>query len=100
MARPKLDVKHFIVCRASPWEGTPGPTTPRTLETVCHRIGAPPGTEFPFEIEELWAYLRVFNMNAGEATIPFFLGLFWNDAPGGPQRLWTRRFTNIHASFD
>ncbi|MCI0703626.1 MAG: hypothetical protein L0241_21300 [Planctomycetia bacterium] len=95
MARPKLVIKHFIVCRAAPWEGPPGPHKPRTLEGVCHRIGVPPATEFPFEVEELWSYLRVFNMNAGAATIPFFLTLLWNDAPGRPQRLWTRPYAQI-----
>ncbi|MBN9117765.1 MAG: hypothetical protein J0I06_01100, partial [Planctomycetes bacterium] len=84
MARPKLEVKHFIVCQAAPWDGVPGPHTPRTLEGVCHRYGVPPGTESPFEVEELWSYLRVFNMNAGAATVPFFLALLWTDAPGGP----------------
>lgn len=95
MARPKVEVKHFIVCRAARWEGPPGPFTPRTLETVCHRIGVPPETEFPFQLEELWAYLRLFNMNAGAATVPFHLSLLWNDAPGGPRRLRTRPFAQI-----
>jgi hypothetical protein len=95
MTRPKLDAKHFVVCRAVPWDGLPGPHTPRTLEGVCYRYGVPPGTEFPFEVEELWTYLRVFNMNAGAATIPFFLALIWNDAPGSPQRVWTRPYARI-----
>src|SRR5687767_5009491 len=95
MARPKLDVKHFIVCRAAPWEGPPGPRTPRTLEGVCHRIVVPPAAEAPYDVEELWTYLRVFNMSAGAATIPFFLALIWSDAPGGPQRLWTRYYADI-----
>src|SRR4051812_42462375 len=95
MARPKLDVKHFIVCRAAPWDGSPGPFTPRTLEGVCHRIEVPPGAEAPFDVEELWTYLRVFNMNAGTAAIPFHLALIWNDAPGKPQRVWTRPYTRI-----
>lgn len=90
MARPKLAVKHFLVCRAAPWDGAPGPHTPRTLEGVCHRLGVPPGTEAPFEVEELWVYLRVFNMNAGAARIPFHLALIWLDAPGSPYRVWTR----------
>ena len=44
MARPKIEVKQFVVCRGAPWEGVPGPRTARTLEGVCHRIGVPPGT--------------------------------------------------------
>jgi hypothetical protein len=95
MARPKLAVKHFVVCQAAPWEGPPGPHTPRTLEGVSYRLGVPPHAEPPFGVGELWAYLRVFNMNAGEATIPFYLALVWNDATGGPQRLWTRPFAQI-----
>jgi hypothetical protein len=95
VARPKLDVKHFIVCRAAPWEGLPGPHTPRTLETVCYRIGVPLSAEAPYGIEELWTYLRVFNTNAGAATIPFHLALIWTDAPGSPQRVWTRPLAQI-----
>jgi hypothetical protein len=95
MARPKVDVKHFVVCRAASWDGLPGPRTPRTLEGVCYRYGVPPGTEFPFEVDELWTYLRAFNMNAGASTVPFFLGFIWTDAPGGPQRVWTRRYAQI-----
>lgn len=95
MARPKLAVKHFVVCRAASWEGPPGPRTPQTLEGVCHRIGVTPGVEWPFEVGELWTYLRVFNMNSGEAVIPFYLALIWNDAPGTPRRMWTRPFARI-----
>src|SRR5262245_53482844 len=95
MARPKLAVKHFIVCQAVSWQGAPGPHTPRTLEGVCYRLGVPRGAEPPFEVGELWSYLRVFNMNAGEATIPFYLALIWNDAPGSPQRVWTRPYASL-----
>ena len=95
MARPKIEVKQFVVCRAAPWEGPAGPRTPRTLEGVCHRIGVPPGTEFPFEVENLWTYLRLFNMNAGAGTVPMYLGLIWTDAPRGPRRMWTRSHVRI-----
>lgn len=92
MTRPKFDVKHFLVCRAAPWEGSPGP---RTLEGVCHRLGVPPGVEFPFEFDGLWSYLRVFNVNAGEGVVPLYLGLVWTDAPKGPRRLWTRPYAPV-----
>ena len=95
MARPKIDIRHFVVCRAVSWEGPPGPYTLRTLEGVCHRFGVPPGTEFPFEVDEFWTYLRVFNMNAGTGTIPFFLTLLRTGMPGTPQRIWTRPYTQI-----
>jgi hypothetical protein len=96
MARPKFDVKQFVVCRAAPWEGQPGPRTPRTLEGVCHRYGVPPGTEFPFEVPELWTYFRVFNTNGGTGVVPLFLSLWWTDAPGGALRVWTRAFTQLN----
>src|SRR5262245_53704978 len=93
--RPKLAVKHFVVCQAAPWEGPPGPHTPRTLEGVSYRFGVPPGTEFPYEVAELWSYLRVFHLNAGTGTIPFFLSLYWTDAPGGARRIWARPYAAI-----
>ena len=95
MARPKIEVKHFIVCQAASWEGPAGPHTPRTLEGVCHRIGVPPGTEFPFEVENLWTYLRLFNTNAGAGTVNLHLGLIWTDASGGPRRIGTQPHVRI-----
>ena len=95
MARPKVSVQHFVVCRAAPWEGPAGPKTPRTLEGVSYRYGVPPGTEFPFEVEELWTYLRLFNMNGGVGSVPFFLALIWQDSSGGSRRVWTRQYARI-----
>ena len=83
MARLKLDVHHFVACRAVPWEGLPGPHTARTLEGVCYRYGVPPGTEFPFEVEELWFYLRLYPRGHQFGTVPLFVRMIWNDVPGG-----------------
>ncbi len=95
MARPKVDVRHFLLCRSAPWEGIPGSRTPRTLEGVSHYHAVPPGTELPLEIDELWTDLRVFNMNSGDGRVAFYLSLYWLDSPTGSRRLWTRPYARI-----
>lgn len=71
MARPKFRVHHFIACRNVPWEGTPGPITPRTLETVTSVYSVSPGAEAPFTFPEFWLYARLYRTNQGEGRRSF-----------------------------
>jgi hypothetical protein len=95
MARPKIVVQHFLVCRAVAWDGPAGPHTPRTLEGVSYVFGVPPGTEFPFESEELWLFARLFNENDVAGDRRLFVDMIWMDSPGGARTLLTHDLGRI-----
>ncbi|HJZ54365.1 MAG TPA: hypothetical protein VKE74_05380 [Gemmataceae bacterium] len=83
------------------WDGTPGPNTPRTLETVHYIYGIPPDAEFPFTFEEFWLYARLFRTNQAEGEREFSVRGVWLDAPNRPRTVIRRllgqvRFTNAH----
>ncbi|HYH64453.1 MAG TPA: hypothetical protein VD866_07120 [Urbifossiella sp.] len=89
MPRPKFVVRHFIACLAAPWEGTPGPDTFRTLESVGYFHQIPPDTEFPAELR-FWLYTRFFWTGGGDGDRTFAIEVHWLDAPSGQP--WSARF--------
>src|SRR5687767_12584915 len=95
MARPKFHVQHFLACLNAPWEGPPGPDTPRTLETVSFLYGVPPDAEFPVRFPEFWFYSRLFLQNATSGVRAFSVATIWQDAPGGERVVRTDRLSDI-----
>ena len=86
MPRPKFVVRHFLACLAAPWEGTPGPDTHRTLESVGYRYPVPPDTEFPTELA-FWLYARFYVTGGGDGFGRFSVEVYWQDAPEGERRV-------------
>jgi hypothetical protein len=98
MARPKFSVQHFVACLNAPWEGLPGPRTPRTLEGVHHVFAVPSGAEPSFSFDEIWLYARLFRTNQAEGRREFSVRLIWLDAPGSARHVFIRSLTPVRFS--
>jgi hypothetical protein len=85
MARPKIRVQHFLVCRGVEVEGPAGPDNPYTLRNVFYRHFVRPEIEFPTELRELWLFCRLVNLNRGVGTVGFAVEVVWMDSPRGEE---------------
>ena len=85
MARPKVRVQHFLVCRGVEVEGSAGPDNPYTLRTVKYGYELAADIEFPAESDDYWVFCRLINVNAGTGRVDFSVEVVWLDGPGGEE---------------
>jgi hypothetical protein len=85
MARPKIRVQHFLACRGVEVEGSVEPDNPYTLRTVKYGYSVPADTEFPGELEEVWVFCRLLNLNGGTGRVEFVVEVVWIDGPNGEE---------------
>lgn len=81
MAGSRLRVQHLVAC---PFVavGRAAAGNPYTLRDVGYYFDVPADREWPVRLDDLWLYVRFFD---GRGAQDFAVGVWWLDAPGGPQ---------------
>lgn len=97
-AGPDIKVHHFIGCLNAPWDGVPGPNTPRTLEGVALQYGVPPDAEPWFEFPEFWFYARIFRTSPVKGYRKFAIIVHRQHTDGRTTRIHQQKLGRVRFS--
>lgn len=90
-------VQYLIFCESVEYLDPLRPHRDSVLNRVDYVLGAPPGTEFPFEPPEFWLFARFYWMrDRPGSTPPLTVSCVWLDRPrGGEVEVWRRSLGRV-----